>query len=192
MVQSPTSLLERPSPDTDFTVIIYAHESAVKLTVIAAQIQILPRDKLRKNPGSKPQTESVTKEILGCTIFSREETKGQFRKRVVLANAPLLRFSFSGTRERTLVPVFVPGNIRMYLRSGLCSGGNIHQNHPFGKPSCEPLRIACVCARLCVCFAFMCILVRVCAFFRLPKSPAKKHCAELSKYVQNRFNAIPP
>ena len=51
------------------------------------------------------------------------ETKGWFRKRVVLANVPSFRLSFrgnmrtyprsgfrsGGTSERTLVPVFVPG-----------------------------------------------------------------------------------
>ena len=56
-------------------------------------------------------------------LFIHWETKGQFRKRVVLANVPSFRFSFrgnirtyprSGFRSRgrfecTLVPVFVPG-----------------------------------------------------------------------------------
>ena len=43
---------------------------------------------------------------------SHRETKGRFRKRVVLANVPSFRFSFQG---------------------------NIRQNHPFGKPPfCEP------------------------------------------------------
>ena len=69
------------------------------------------------------------------------ETKGRFRKRVVLANVPSFRFSFrrnirtytrsgfffrsGGTSKCTLVPVFVRGDIR--------------PNHPFGKPPlCQP------------------------------------------------------
>ena len=43
---------------------------------------------------------------------NREETKGRFRKRVVLANVPSFRF-------------LVPGNIRMYPRSGFWCRGNI-------------------------------------------------------------------
>ena len=56
-------------------------------------------------------------------LKTREETKGWFRKRVVLANVPSFRFfvpgehanvpsfrfSFRGTSECTLVPGFVPG-----------------------------------------------------------------------------------
>ena len=61
---------------------------------------------------------------------SHWETKGRFRKRVVLANVPSFRFSFRG-------------NMRTYPRSGLRSNvpsfrfsfrGSIRQNHPFGKP----------------------------------------------------------
>ena len=65
------------------------------------------------------------------------ETRGRFRKRVVLANVPSFQFSFrgnmrtyprsgfrsGGTSERTLVPVFVPGE----------------HPPPFGKPPfCQP------------------------------------------------------
>ena len=42
---------------------------------------------------------------MSCTTKSREETKGWFYKRAVLANTPSLRF-------------FVAGNARMYPRSG--------------------------------------------------------------------------
>ena len=73
----------------------------------------------------------------GQELF-REETKGWFRTRVVLANVPSFRFSFRGTCE--------------YPRSGLRSGGtsectlapvfvlgDISQNQPFCKPPfCEP------------------------------------------------------
>ena len=54
---------------------------------------------------------------------SHWEIKGRFRERVVLANIPSFRFSLRGTCERTLIPVFVRGNIRMYPRSGFRSGG---------------------------------------------------------------------
>ena len=70
--------------------------------------------------------------------MNREETQGRFRKRVVLANVPLFRFSFRG-------------NMRTYPRSGLRSGGTSEctlvlvfvlgehlPNHPFGPPLCEP------------------------------------------------------
>ena len=50
----------------------------------------------------------------------REETKGRFRKRAVLANAP----SF---------PFLVPWKIRMYPCSVFWYRGNIRQNHPFGN-----------------------------------------------------------
>ena len=66
------------------------------------------------------------------------ETKGRFRK--------------CGSGKCALVPVFVPGNMRTYPRSGFRSGehdivpslrfsfrGSIRQNHPFGKPPfCQP------------------------------------------------------
>ena len=69
----------------------------------------------------------------------REETKGRFRKRVVLANVPSFWF-------------LVPGNIRMYLRSVFwyqgtsectlvpCFGTGEHPpKPPFWKPPfCEP------------------------------------------------------
>ena len=56
-------------------------------------------------------------------VINQSPRKGWFRKRVVLANVPSFRFSFrgnmqtyprcdfrsGGTSERTLVPVFVPG-----------------------------------------------------------------------------------
>ena len=68
------------------------------------------------------------------------EIKGQFRKRVVLANVPSFRFFVP--REHANVPSFrfsFRGNIRMYPRSGFRSGGTsaktaLLENHPFGNP----------------------------------------------------------
>ena len=70
------------------------------------------------------------------TNFHRE-TKGRFRKRVVLANVPSFRFSFPGehanvpsfqfsfrTSECTLVPVFFGTSDKTIL----------WENHPFGNP----------------------------------------------------------
>ena len=55
-----------------------------------------------------------------------QETKGRFRKSVVLANVPSFRFSFRGQHPN--VPSF-----RLSFR------GNIRQNHPFGNPPfCQP------------------------------------------------------
>ena len=65
----------------------------------------------------------------------RQMSKGQFRKRVALANVPSFWFSFRGNMRKYPHSGFRSGgNIRMYLRSGCRSGGNIRQNHPFGKP----------------------------------------------------------
>ena len=72
------------------------------------------------------------------------ETKGRFRKRVVLANVPSFRFSFQGTfGKHTLVPVLVPeehlANVPLFQFS---FRGNIRQNHPFTKPPfCEPPKL---------------------------------------------------
>ena len=66
------------------------------------------------------------------TVFCHRETKGRFRKRVVLANAPSFRFSFRGTCECTLVPVVVPGEHLNVPSFRLSFRGNIRQNHPFG------------------------------------------------------------
>ena len=77
----------------------------------------------------------------GCTSNCREETKGRFRKRVVLANVPSFRFLVPGTSACTLVPVLTPGNIRMYPRSSFW-----YREHPpkppFRKPPfCEPPKV---------------------------------------------------
>ena len=72
------------------------------------------------------------------------EIKGRFRKRVQFWRmCPRPAFRSGGTRERTLVPVFVPGehpNAPSFRFSFRGSGrGNIRQNHPFGKPPfCQP------------------------------------------------------
>ena len=58
------------------------------------------------------------------------EIKGRFRKRVVLANVPSFRFSFRGTCERTLIPVFVPGEHPNVPSFRFSFRGNIRQNHP--------------------------------------------------------------
>ena len=105
-------------------------------------------------PSLRPHSDRPCLELIifssNCLVFLflqdkfREETKGRFRKRVVLVNVPSFRvfvpeehvngpsfwFTFRGNIERTLVPVFVPGNF--------C------QNDPFGNhPSfCEPAKIA--------------------------------------------------
>ena len=77
-----------------------------------------------------------------CTSKNHWETKGRFRKRVVLANVPLFRFSFGGGGGHANVPSFrfsFRGNIRMYPRSGFHSGGTsakttLLENHPFVNP----------------------------------------------------------
>ena len=80
-------------------------------------------------------------------LMLREETKGRFRKRAVLANVPSFRF-------------FVPGNICMYPRSGfwyrgtseytllpVCGTGEHPPKPPFWKPPfCEPPN---VCGGMC-------------------------------------------
>ena len=68
--------------------------------------------------------------------------KGGFVKGWVLANVPsfpAFLFSFRGTSECTLVPDFVPGNIRMHPRSGFRSGvtsakTTLLENHPVVNP----------------------------------------------------------
>ena len=76
--------------------------------------------------------------------FFRWETKGRFRKRVVLPNVPSFRFSFRGNMRTYPRSFFVPGehpnvpSFRFLLR------GNIRQNHPFGKPPfCQPPLFGC-------------------------------------------------
>ena len=59
------------------------------------------------------------------------EIKGRFRKRVVLANVPCSGFRSGGTWERTLVPVFVPGEHPNVPSFRLSFRGNIRRNHPF-------------------------------------------------------------
>ena len=69
----------------------------------------------------------------------REETKGRFHKRVVLANVPSFRVLVPG--NIWIYPPFrfvVHGNIRMYPCSGLWSREH-PRKRPFWKPPfCEP------------------------------------------------------
>ena len=61
--------------------------------------------------------------------------KGWFSRRVVLANVPLVPvFRSGGTCERTLVPVFVPGEHPNVPSFQFSFRVNMRQNHPFGKP----------------------------------------------------------
>ena len=68
------------------------------------------------------------------------ETKGRFRKRVVLANVPSLRFFVPGEHANLpSFPVFVRGNMRTYPRSGFRSGGTsakttLLENHNQNRP----------------------------------------------------------
>ena len=88
------------------------------------------------------QDEALTH--LGVSMKFHRETKGRFRKRVVLANVPSFPVSRSGgTCECTLVPVFVPGEHPNVPSFRFLSRGNIRQNPPFGKPPfCQPSKIA--------------------------------------------------
>ena len=65
--------------------------------------------------------------------FYHWETKGRFRKRVVLANVPSFRFSFQGNMRTYLVPVFVPGEHPNVPSFRFSFRGNIRQNHTFGN-----------------------------------------------------------
>ena len=105
-------------------------------------------------PGSKKtvaeQSPRGSQKSLFRDHLDREETKGRFRKRMVLANVPSFRFSVP--REHPNVPSFrfrfcgnMPnapsfrfsfrGNVRMYPRSGFRSGRTstkttLFENHP--------------------------------------------------------------
>ena len=80
---------------------------------------------------------------VGSVTLSREETKVRFRKRAVLANVPLFRFFVPGNIRMCLRSLFlVPGNIRMYPRSVFVVRGNIRQNHPFGNHPFANLRLS--------------------------------------------------
>ena len=55
---------------------------------------------------------------------------------------PRSGFRSGGTCERTLVPVFIPGEHPNVPSFRLVFRGNIRQNHPFGKPPfCQPPKI---------------------------------------------------
>ena len=77
------------------------------------------------------------------SLFFFVPEKGRFHKRVVFANVPSFRFRSEGTCERTLVPVFVPGEHPNVPSFRFSFQGNIRQNHPFRKPPCCQLEIAC-------------------------------------------------
>ena len=69
------------------------------------------------------------------------EIQGRFHKRVVLANIPSFRFSFWGTCERTLVPVFIPGehpNVPSFRFS--FRGSTLVENRPFVNPRLLTIR----------------------------------------------------
>ena len=75
--------------------------------------------------------------VCSCRPTHHWETKGRFRKRVVLANVPSFQLSFRGNVRMYPRSGFRSGgNIRMYPRSGFSFRGNILQNHPFRKPPC--------------------------------------------------------
>ena len=93
------------------------------------------------------------------------ETKGRFRKRVVLANAPSFRFcSFRGNIRRYPRSDFRSvGTIQMYPRSGFRSGGTSGKppfwkpfwKPPFWKPPfCQPQSVSSSSSQLGFCFVF--------------------------------------
>ena len=65
-------------------------------------------------------------------ITGRQE--GGFVKGWFWRMCPRSGFRFGGTCERTLVPVFVPGEHPNVPSFRFSFRGNICQNHPFGKP----------------------------------------------------------
>ena len=71
------------------------------------------------------------------SVYTREETRGRFRKRVVFWRMYLRS---GGICERTLVLIFVPGEHLNVPSFRFSFRGNIRQNHPFWKsPFCESL-----------------------------------------------------
>ena len=88
---------------------------------------VLTKD--RKRP-YYPDAESC---LGGGGLFPSSKISGRFRKRVVLANVPSFRFRSGGTCERTLVPVFIPGEHPNVPSFRFSFRGNVRQNHPFGN-----------------------------------------------------------
>ena len=75
------------------------------------------------------------------------EIKGGFVKGWFRRTYPRSGFRSGGTCERTLVPVFVPGehpNVPSFrfLFRGTSAKSPLLENHPFGKPRIEKFKIA--------------------------------------------------
>ena len=86
------------------------------------------------------QTGHTVTQVRPPLLFHRE-TKGRFRKRVVLANVPPFLFFVPG--EHANVPsflFFVSGEHPNVPSFRFSFRRNIRQNHPFGKPPfCQPV-----------------------------------------------------
>ena len=72
--------------------------------------------------------------IWTCPSFSLGDKRAVFVKGWFWRMYPRSGFRSRGTRERTLVPVFVPGEHPNVPSFRFLFRGNIRQNHPFGKP----------------------------------------------------------
>ena len=92
-----------------------------------------------KNPAKCLPNFPVKKRIhrrVSAGAFSREDTKWQFRKRVVWRMYPRSGFCTVALFSVPLFPMFqflVPSFRFLYLRSGFGGPGNIRQNHRFGS-----------------------------------------------------------